>query len=59
MALIGKHIAVCLFFPKMMVAAVWQKSLTADIRQPWTNYVNNGNEYLIIGAVVCSAYSNI
>ena len=34
-------------------------TLTADVRQPWTNYVNNGNEYLIIGAVVCSEYSNI
>ena len=33
--------------------------VTADARQPWTNYVNNGNEYLIIGAVVCSDYSNI
>ena len=34
-------------------------SLTANERQPWTNYVNNGNEYLIIGAVVRSEYSNI
>ena len=33
--------------------------LTADERQPWTNYENNGNEYLIIGAVVRSEYSNI
>ena len=33
--------------------------ITADIRQPWTNYVNNGNEYLIIGVVVSSEYSNI
>ena len=34
-------------------------SLTTDVRQPWTNYVNNGNEYLINGAVVCSEYLNI
>ena len=33
--------------------------LTADVRQPWTYYVNNENEYLIIGAVVRSEYSNI
>ena len=32
---------------------------TPDICQPWTNYVNNGNKYLIIGAVVSSEYSNI
>ena len=32
---------------------------TADERQPWTNYENNGNEHLIIGAVVRSEYSNI
>ena len=31
----------------------------ANVHQPWTNYVNNGNEYLIIGAVVRSEYSNI
>ena len=34
-------------------------SLTADERRPWTIYENNGNEYLIIGAVVRSEYSNI
>ena len=33
--------------------------VTADVRQAWTNYVNNGNESLIIGAVVCVEYSNI
>ena len=33
--------------------------ITADVRQPWTNYVNKGNKYLIIGAVVSSDYSNI
>ena len=32
---------------------------TADVCQPWTNYVNNGSKYLIIGAVVSSEYSNI
>ena len=29
-------------------------NLTADERQPWTNYENNGNEYFTIGAVVRS-----
>ena len=33
--------------------------LTADVCQPWTNYVNNENENLIIGFVVHSEYSNI
>ena len=35
------------------------KILTANERQPWANYENNGNEHLIIGAVVHSEYSNI
>ena len=33
--------------------------VTADECQPWMNYENNGNEYLIIEAVVRSKYSNI
>ena len=33
--------------------------ITADVRQPWTNYVNNGNKHLIVGAEVRSEYSNI
>ena len=33
--------------------------VTANVHQPWTNYVSNGNEYLIIGATVCPEYSNI
>ena len=36
-----------------------QRCITADALQPWTNYVNNANEYLIIGAVVHSEYPNI
>ena len=32
---------------------------TAYERQPWTNYVNNEHEYLIIGAIVHSEYPNI
>ena len=32
---------------------------TADVHQPWTNYMNNRIEYLIIGAIVYSEYSNI
>ena len=30
----------------------------ADVHQSWTIYVNNGNKYLIIGAVVSPEYSN-
>ena len=33
--------------------------ITADARQPWTDYLNTQNEYLIIEAVVCFDYSNI
>ena len=33
--------------------------ITTDVRQPWTNYVNNGNKHLIVGADVRSEYSNI
>ena len=29
-------------------------TITADERQPWTNYENNGNKYFTIGAVVRS-----
>ena len=35
------------------------KFITTDVRQPWTNYVNNGNKHLIVGADVRSEYSNI
>ena len=35
------------------------KGVTADECQPWTNYANNGNDYYIIGTVICSEYSNI
>ena len=31
-----------------------ENCFTADERQPWTNYENNGNEYFTIGAVVRS-----
>ena len=31
--------------------------IIANERQPWANYENNGNEYLIIGAIVRSKYS--
>ena len=34
-------------------------SFTTDVRQTFTNYVNNGNKHLIVGADVCSEYSNI
>ena len=34
-------------------------NITTDVRQPWTNYVNNGNKHLIVGADVRSEYSNI
>ena len=29
---------------------------TTDVRRPWTNYVNNGNKHLIVGADVRSEY---
>ena len=32
---------------------------TANEHQPWTNYVNNGNEYLITGVVVRFEHSSI
>ena len=34
-------------------------SLFDDDLQTWTNYLNNANKYLIIGAVVSSEYSSI
>ena len=34
-------------------------NLTTDVRQPWTNYVNNRNKHLIVAADVRSEYSNI
>ena len=34
-------------------------AITTDVRQPWTNYVNNGNKHLVVGADVRSEYSNI
>ena len=34
-------------------------AITTDVRQPWTNYVNNGNKHFIVGADVRSEYSNI
>ena len=33
--------------------------VTTDVRQPRTNYVNNGNKHVIVGVDVCSEYSNI
>ena len=31
----------------------------ANVCQPWMNYMNNRKEYLIIGAIICSQYSNL
>ena len=45
------------FWPKTVVHIL--EILTTDVRQPWTNYVNNGNKHLIVGADVRSEYSNI
>ena len=36
-----------------------RRKLTPGVRQPWTNYVNNGNKHLIVGADVRSEHSNI
>ena len=33
--------------------------LSTLVHQPWMNYVNNENEYLIIGVIVRSEYSTI
>ena len=41
-----------------MIFTIWV-NFTANERQLWTNYVNNGDECLIIGAVVRSEYSTI
>ena len=46
------NICVCLRFMNGL-------DFTPDVCQPWMNYVNNGNKYLIIGAVVSSEYSDI
>ena len=42
-----------------MMQFIGYDSITTDVRQPWTNYVNNGNKHLIVGADVRSEYSNI
>ena len=41
-----------------MIFTIWV-NFTANERQLWTNYMNNGYECLIIGAVVRSEYSTI
>ena len=35
------------------------RTFTTDVRESWTNYVNDGNKHLIVGADVRSEYSNI
>ena len=45
-----------LILPYSMLSFV---KITTDVRQPSTNYVNNGNKHLIVGADVRSEYSNI
>ena len=43
-----------------LTAHLYTVELTANVRKPWMNYVNNGlKQYLIIGAVICYEYSNI
>ena len=36
---------------------IWN-CVTANEFQSWTNYENNGNEYLSIGAIIHSVFSN-
>ena len=36
-----------------------QCGFTAGERQAWTNYENNGNEYLVVGDIVHFEYSDI
>ena len=50
---VGKHLYECEHFQHLI------DLFTTDVRQPWTNYVNNGNKHLIVGADVRSEYSNI
>ena len=42
-----------------MINRIRRQYITADERQHSMNYDNNGNEYLVIGAVVRSKYLNI
>ena len=44
-----------------VIVALRRQDIIANEHQPWMNYENNGNEYLIIGAIdiVRSKYSNI
>ena len=49
----------CFSIKRKLIMATLTDFFTANVCQPWTNYVNNGNKYLIIGAVVNSEYSNI
>ena len=41
------------------ISMVGQSESDIFARLPWTNYVNNGNKHLIVGADVRSEYSNI
>ena len=45
-------------FNRIVAEKLHRQYITADERQPWANYENNGNEYLIDGAIVRSKYSN-
>ena len=47
------------FSPSGIIKEKEVNIIIIDVRQPWTNCVNNGNKYLIIGAVVSSEYLNI
>ena len=62
-ALLGFESRMSVFFGVLATVLYFfgllKNCFTADVCQPWTNYVNNGNKYLIIGAVVSSEYSNI
>ena len=49
----------CLFVHLSFVTSHNLLFFTADPPQPWIDYVNTQNEYLIIEAVVCFDYSNI
>ena len=43
---------------KILISLISFNPITANVRQSWTNYVNNENKYLIIGEVISSEYSN-
>ena len=55
---IAWHINDSLYLYKFELSSYFEDGFVT-LLQPWTNYVSNGNKYLIIGTVARSEYSNI